>query len=308
MAVALLVAGVLGGALLLAAAVLLCILNYSEKLWGPIVSILLGGTVTAIIAVASGLKETRTEQGFATAVVFDHGLAAFLPFDLNAPKISHRLSNLASLGRPATQQKDGTTALTIKPAESDDELFQYGSELLQYQVVRELASIQRGGWSVQHTQGAVQQAVRIPVPVSRVADVSGEEVLRRVRDNRFANSDIERFLWQHGRLPLPEGTTIQLVHMPTSQQTGPEKRIVRLVKPWFFVIDIVIEPIGGSGPRMVPAGLSVPAETRAALRTFSYKMIYRAKFELLTSGNWQTEEHKRWAEWLFVEIRDAMTD
>ena len=108
MAVALLVAAVLGGALLLVAAILLCFLNYSEKLWGPIVSILLGGTVTAIIAVASGLKETRTEQGFATAVVFDHGLAAFLPFDVNAPKIGLRLSNLASLGRPSVQQKDGT--------------------------------------------------------------------------------------------------------------------------------------------------------------------------------------------------------
>jgi hypothetical protein len=97
MAIALLVAGILGGALLLTTAILLCVLNYSEKLWGPLVSIVLGGTVAAIIAVASGLKEARIEQRFATSVLFDHGLAALLPFDVNAQKISVRLSTLAAL-------------------------------------------------------------------------------------------------------------------------------------------------------------------------------------------------------------------
>ena len=139
--------------LLLVAAILLCFLNYSEKLWGPIVSIVLGGTVAAIIAVASGLKETRIEQGFATSVVLDHGLAAFLPFDVTAQKLSMRLSSLASLGRPAVQ-KNSNTVLTVEPASSEDALFQYGNELLQYEVVHELERIQRGGWAVHQTQGA----------------------------------------------------------------------------------------------------------------------------------------------------------
>src|SRR5438309_26970 len=134
MAIALIVAGALGGLLLLVAAVLLCVMNYSEKRWGPIISIWLGGIVTVLIAVASGLKETRIEQGFASSVVFDHGLAAFLPFDANSPKTSRRLSTLASLGRPVTKQGN-ETLLTIEPAASDDALFQYGAELLQYQVV-----------------------------------------------------------------------------------------------------------------------------------------------------------------------------
>ncbi len=215
MAVALLVAAVLGGALLLVAAILLCFLNYREKLWGPIVSIVLGGTVAAIIAVASGLKETRVEQGFATSVVLDHGLAAFLPFDVTAQKLSMRLSSLASLGRPAVQ-KNSNTVLTVEPASSEDALFQYGNELLQYEVVHELERIQRGGWAVHQMQGAVRSSIRIPIQVTRMADVSGAEVLRAVQGNRFANSDMERFSWEHGRIPLPEGTTIRLVHEPAS--------------------------------------------------------------------------------------------
>jgi len=198
--------------------------------------------------------------------------------------------------------------LTVEPASSEDALFQYGNELLQYEVVHELERIQRGGWAVHQTQGAVQSSIRIPIQVTRMADVSGAEVLRAVQGNRFANSDMERFSWEHGRIPLPEGTTIRLVHEPASPKTGPEKRIVRLEKPWFFIIDIVIEPMGGSGPGVVPAGLAVPTDKRNDLRTFNFKVLYRAKFELLTSGNWRTEEHKRWAEWLFAEIRDVMSD
>jgi len=307
MALALLIVGVTGFVLLLATATLLCVLNYSEKLWGPIASIALGGVVAAIIAVASGLKESRIEQGFATSVVFQGGLPAFLVFDVNAQKVSLRLSTLASLGRPTTQQ-GAQAVFTVQPATTDNDLFQFGGELLQYQVVHELERLQRGGWAISQTGTSATPAVRIPARVSKIKDIPGPEVLKHLQGNRFANSDMQRFSWEHGRLPLPEGTTITLIHEPTSQRTGPEHHIVRLEKPWFFTIETIIEPMGGSGPGVIPAGLTVPDNVRVNLRTFHYKVVCRAKLEMLTAGNWQTEEFKKWAEWLFAELRERMSD
>jgi hypothetical protein len=307
MALALLIVGGIGFVFLLVTATLLCVLNYSEKLWGPIVSIALGGVVAAIIAVASGLKESRIEEGFATSVVFQQGLPALLIFDPQAEKLSARLSDLASLGRPSVQQ-GSQTVLTVQPATTDTDLFRFGGELLQYQVIQKLGSIQRGGWEISATGVSARSAVRIPVQVSKIKDIPGVEVLRKLQRNRFANSDLQRMLWEHGRLPLPEGTTIKLGHQPSSPETGPERHIVRLEKPWFFVIEIMIEPMGGSGPGTIPAGLHVDENVRSDLRTFHFKVVCRAKFEMLTAGNWQTDEHKKWAEWLFAEIRQRIGD
>jgi len=91
-------------------------------------------------------------------------------------------------------------------------------------------------------------------------------------------------------------------------QSGPERRVVRLEKPWFFVVDIVIEPIGGDGPGILPPGLEIEPEKRSKLTTYHFRILLHARFDLLTSGNWQTEEHKRWAELVFAGLREAMSD
>jgi len=214
-----------------------------------------------------------------------------------------------SLGRPAVT-KDGKTTLAIEPATSDGALFVYGGELLQYQVVNELERIQRAGWSVQQTGGgSTSAAIRIPAKVSRVSDILGPEILQLLKNNRFAQGDMQSFRWeQAGRIPLPEGTRLRLIHEASGPETGPDKHMVRLEKPWFFRIDFVIEPIAGSAPGVVPSGLTVPADQLKELRTFHFSVVMRARFELLTSGNWQTEEHKKWAEWLFAKLQDAMSD
>jgi len=307
MAIALFVTTAIGGALLLAAAVLLCVLNWNEKILGTLASILLGGIVTAIIAVSSTLKETRIDRGFATSVVFDQGLPAFLPFDPSAPKMSMRLSTLSSLGRPVVM-KDGNATLTVQPADTDDATFQFGAELLQYQVVHELERIQRRGWSIQQLGAAVTPAVRVPAHLTRMRTLTRDAVSQAITSNRFSNSDMERFRVEHSRIPLPEGTRLKLFHQPSSPQTGPERRSVRLENPWFFTIDISVEPMGGSGAGVVPGGLAVPPDVASRLRTFSYKFGLTAKFKLLTSGNWRIEEHRRWTEWLFEELQGALAD
>jgi len=273
MGVALLGAALLGGLLLLVAAVLLCYLNFSERIYGPLVSVFLGGTVAAIIAVASSLKVTEIERAFGASILFEAGLPAFLPPDPNAPRVSHRLSTLAIRGRP-TGEKEGAQVLSISPAQTDSELFDFGLELLQYHIVEELHTLQQAQWSTTQTVGmGVQSAASTRVRVTRTAPVSGDKILRALDGNRFANSDYVRGVWQHMYITLPQGTAITLVKEVGSPESGPDRRTVRLKKPLFFTLDITVQPMIGSGPGSVPVGVAAPQDRLANLRGMSRTLL-----------------------------------
>src|SRR5439155_486947 len=126
--------------------------------------------------------------------------------------------------------------------------------------------------------------------------------------NRFAQSGSERFLWQHSRLRLPQATRLTLEYVPSSPETGPERHTVRLVKSGFFEVNFEVTPIIATGTGVLPAGLVLPADQRSHIRTFQYEVRMSADFYRLTAGNWQTEELKNWAKWLFSEVKRSLGD
>lgn len=83
MAKLILFTGYVGSALLFTVTVVLVLLNRSEKVLAPVLSILLVGTAATLAAVLAILKESKKEASFVTSVVFD--TAAGAPPHLSLP-------------------------------------------------------------------------------------------------------------------------------------------------------------------------------------------------------------------------------
>jgi hypothetical protein len=249
--------GIAGFLLLLLATIALVTLNWSERTLAPVLSILLVGTATTLATVLVTLRGSTVESPFTTAVVLDkEGLPLFVNPDESNPKLTSRLSDLVLLGRP-TVTRDGKTVLTIEKPTNEGERFTFSGELLQYRLVQVIEGLQRGGWKAGMILGASAATVTKPMKLSKTEDCTGQTILSAVAGNRFSQSDMERFHWEHAHFPLPKSTALSLVHLVSSASTGTEKHIVRLEKPMFFQVDFIIEPLVGTGPGVMPKGLVV---------------------------------------------------
>jgi hypothetical protein len=141
-----------------------------------------------------------------------------------------------------------------------------------------------------------------------VSKIDGKSILSALEGNRFSKGQVEIFGWENSKLALPNGTKIILEHIPSSSQTGPDKHLVILEKPYFFRIEIGIQPMGASSFSVFPAGVSVQDQNRSTSRVYVFGVSLNAKFEKITSGNSRTENHKEWVSWLFSEIKNRIAD
>ena len=163
-----------------------------------------------------------------------------------------------------------------------------------------------GGWKVGQLFGASTATLSKPMKLSNIQDYPGTAFLAVVAGNRFSDSDMERFEWEHGHFPLPRNTSVSLIHVASSPEVGAEKFILRLRKPLFFQIDFVIEALGATGLGVLPSGLTLVPELTARCETYQFQVAMKATFEKLTAGNSQTQEYKDWANWLFSRLRDDL--
>lgn len=298
-----------GGFLLLTAATItLVVLNWSEKTLAPVLSILLVGTTTILATVLVSLKASTIESAFTTSVVLDtnEGLPPIIIPDASNPRVSARLMEFNRLGRPAVNRDEKTT-ITIQRPTNEDDRFRFTGELLQYRLLHIIGQLQRGGSKVGQMFGASIAAVKKPIQISTLEDYPGTTFLDVIVSNRFSNSDMERFFWEHIHIPLPRNTKVSLVHVPTSS-VGPEKFIVQLKKPLFFDIQFVIQPMGATGLGILPAGLTLQPDVAARCQTYQMQVTMQAEFEKITAGNSQTQEYKDWANWLYSGVKENLED
>jgi hypothetical protein len=301
-------AGVGAGSILLVATGLLAYLNWGQKVWPPIAGIFLGGTVTVFLTILSLLSGETISRAFTTSVVIDmkEGLAAFVTEGSDSPT-TRRVRDLGHLGRPVVQDAKGTgTRLVVEPARTNDQMFQFSGELIQYYIFRSLEAL-RGGSMVAQIGQTVSAAVTRPPVLSRQVDLSGEVLSKAAAVNRFSKSAMETFSLTNGRLPVPEDTAIALTHVASSPATGREQFVVTLKKPNFFELAWVIRPLGMTGPGGLPAGVVVNGK-REDFQTVQFEVVGTAQFERWTSGNWQTDELKKWATWLLDAVATKVAD
>lgn len=308
----LLLAVVIAGCVLLVATVGLLAVNWSQRVWSPVVSIFFGGTVTALFTTLALLQGETFTRHSATSLVFDDQahLSAFITPSDDTPT-QRRLSELSSLGRPSVPVspvvKDGAfqpAKLAIEPPRNDDEMFAYSGELLQYFVFTEIVRLQRGGWRVGSLGSSVIPRVNRPPKLTHTTTYSGADLLRIVSTNRFSRGSLQQFSNETGRLSLPARTSVELKHIPTSPGTGPDRHQIILTKPAFFSIVIELQSIGAA--EGLPRGVTVSVD-QPHLRTVLFEVTSTVRFEKWTAGNAQTAELKDWAKWLLEEIERTLS-
>jgi hypothetical protein len=302
-------AAITGGALLFCSTAILVYFNWSERVFAPIYSIVLVGTATALVTVLLTVKETTAEGVFTTSIVFDQAAGAppLIVLDPQNPGITSRLSEYSRLGRPMRGQ--GNQAFTTIPSPVNQaERFTFTAELLQYRIVKLINEMQRGGFAVGMIGGAAFSRVAVPMRLSKTSDYPGHDFIAVLANNRFSNSDIEEFQWEHGHFPLPKNSELDIFRVPTSPKTGPEKYIVRLSKPRYFQIDFVVEPLGATGLGVLPNGVHLDLQLAAQCETDQLKVTMKAVFEKFTAGSSESSEYKEWADWLFAGLQEKLGD
>jgi hypothetical protein len=279
-----------GFVMLLTATSILAWLNWSSRLYMPIITALLVGTATGFVSIISTLKASTIKNSFASSVVvYRDALRAPVAIPKSVAAVQ-RIDLASLLGQ---LKVDPATTVTT------DQVFNTSLEAAQYALFKMVAETHRGGWATVNLGGASTTLIR-KTPDVRLSDLPPATVKEALKGNRFASLPSEEFYWLHGRFPVPPGTTVELLHSPSSSQTGVEKRIIRLEKPLFFQLTIEIEPLGlDSG---IPADLEIGPDDRSRAGTLNLKISAIAHFEALTAGNECTEEYKAWAAWLIESL------
>ncbi len=305
----------LGISLLAVATIGLVKMNWSEKVYSPLISLLFVGVLTTFITVWLTLKETKDEAVFTTGIVINemkHSLTPPHP-DSKDRKLAWRLEDLSNLSNPY-KVSAGKAIYTVERPTTSDETVSFCGELLQYKILTEIESLQHDEFTMSETIEAANRArvstsFLTPYKLSERTKIPTDELFIIVAGNRFSNSDNEVTRWKHISFDLPPGTQLTLVHVPLSKHTKVEQHIITLEKPYFFKIEIAIESFGALGVGAIPDGLTLSADDKAEVsRNYLFKITMRAKFDKLSSGNWQTEEYKAWAKWMFAEIQDRISD
>jgi hypothetical protein len=290
--------------LLLTVTIILARLNWNDEVRGRVYSIVLGGTGALLLAILSALKPSSFQKAFVAPVPFN-ALAGGPPLVVDSP--NPRWSELAMLAKP-TISKDGQTVVTVSAPTTLGEQFAFCGELIQYEVVKRIRDLSKGGRpkisiTPKGAEGTLSPEMELPSGVQ----IPGSSYISEISKNRFSAGTSEEFYWKVAIFILPPGTKLTLDHIPASPATGAEKFVVRLQKQMFFTFDVLIEPHSSSGPGSPPASLELPEGVKQGTSAFFYRIATRAKFERLTSGSKEAGEYRAWLEWLAAKLQEQMT-
>lgn len=306
---ALVICIVVGLGLLLTATIMLVVLNWNSKTYFPILSSLLIGITATFGAIFFPLKASVDKEEFSTAIIFDNQDS--LPLFSNGvgqdSRRAERQSTFSSLSRTTSGQKESTKLVAKKPT-NPDEIFVFCGELIQYQFVRDLERLHRGGWSTSQTKSQLNSKIYKPVKPTKMYKVPKEALEKLVSMNQFSRGDQQRFFLENGQLVLPKGCDLSLTFTPSSQAKGPNRHTINLVKKNYFEIEIAIQPMSGNSLIGIPSYLTISPEQAKHCQAIFFKISMVAKFEKITSGNWQTEEYKDWSKWLFESFIETYSD
>jgi hypothetical protein len=284
---------VIGFVMLIAATAILAALNWSSRLYMPVLTALAVGTITGFVSIASSLKSTTLKDSFETTIIIFRdsiGAPIALPKTVSA---TQRINLVSLLGQLTDDPKPAST----------DEVFSTTLEAAQYSIVKTILEAHHGGWASIQISGASLPIMREP-PNLKLQALPAEDVQQALRANRFARMATEVEYWQRLRFSLPPGTRLTLYNSPSSETTGIAKRGIRLTKPRFFTITFELQAIGIVNG--IPDDVEVHASDRSRAATLLLKVTSTAEFEKLTAANQHTEEYKEWAAWMFETLHDRL--
>lgn len=275
--------------------VILVRLNWSEKLYNPLISLGLAGTVTTFITVLLMFKGETYEATFLTLIVInsENHLPQFILGDSPTSKLNDRLEVMMG-------EKE-VTLFDIPKNDTEESIF--NEELLQYIIFKAIIEMHYKSQTLSVSQGIAGGNVHKPFKLSESDKKPLKDFLPEISKNRFSNNTMEKFQMDRTFSKLPKYTKIEFKRIPSSEKTGVEKHLIILTKPYYFTIEIIIEAGLATGVNSIPLGLEINPELSKICKTAMFPITMKSKFEKITAGNWRTEELKNWTKWMFGEIQ-----
>lgn len=295
--------------LLLTVIVILVTLNWSEKLYSPLLSLGLAGTVTTFITVLLMLKGEVKETSFTTLIVINTQthLPPFLDKS-STSKLNNRLSEYNFASSPTGMFNGKEETLFDVPKNYFEEKV-FIEELLQYKLFKEIIEIHDHRQSVSSGGIAgIKINEHIQPKLSETDKKTSLDFAGELAKNRFSSNPMEKFEMQMLFPDLPKDTKIEFKRIPDSRSTNVENLLIVLTKPNFFTIEIIIGVSWATGPNSIPTGLEIRPEVAKLCETALFTITLKSNFEKITAGNWRTEELKNWANWMFSEIEKKYSD
>lgn len=282
------------GALLVIPTAYLAVVNWSPKVFQPLLSVVFGAVVTAFIAVSFILKQTTISESFPVYIVLDK--RTNLPPNLPG---GNALSAFTSMSFRANIEQLGHDNLVKQREvnfESPDEKFKFYGELIQYELVSQIFGILRYMHGISSQTSATKPAI-VSVEVfelkrpKKFTKIEGKSVIEALSRNRFLQRS-EKIFWEgkESWIPLPYKTTMCI----------PDSRSLVLERPGYYKATIKIESVGAAGGS--PAELVEELGTQP-VETLGFKMTAEAVFEKFTSGSPYTGETMDWIRSLFDRLR-----
>ncbi len=308
--------------------VYLTFLNFDEKLWGSVasvllgwvvtvlllslggpeksqmrtfMSVLLGGTCTLVVAVAGTLRESRDQRAFAAPIVVDS--RNNLPYFVVArePRENVRQMDLSSLAH--RQYQPGKLAAD-PPQSNDKDRDSYYLELLEYALLNRIQSRGAQGRGVSKMWGGKGPGIFLATvdnsfKLSESVRIPSSDFVKGITDNRF----FERLEYPSNGWFFPPGTRVYTQHSPQTQ-TQIETRRIFLVKPQFFKVEIEITALGSSYDNgFIPPNFQVSDRDLKFVSTRVYSVTMKTVFEKWAAGNRYSQEYKSWVKWLLDDLQ-----
>lgn len=284
--------------------IILVKLNWSEKLYSPLLSLGLAGTVTTFITVLLMLKGFESETNFTTLVAIDSRDYLIpnnhYPTDIG---IGNAMTEYLFLTHPE-YTVDNYQGKSFEAPKNDSEATIFNLELVQYGIFKSILDFTSETTSiVTDIDNGVSGEFKKPYKIKELVKRPLKELKTELIKNRFSNCPVEFFSIENSNFKFPKDTKVEFKRIPTSPKTGPEKQVIILSKKYYFKIEIIIEAgFGSVGPNSDPKILKIDAETAKYCHTYLYNITIKTEFEKITGGNWRTEELKNWASWLTSKI------
>ena len=207
-------------------------LNWSDKLFNPLLSLLLAGTVTTFITVLLMLKSEIYETSFTT--LFITNTQTHLPPTLHyspTSKFNNRLYDYHRLAIP-TNITDGKEEVLFATPSNDDELTIFSEELIQYQIFKEIIAMHTQHKILSKGIAGVSSNITKPYKLSETDKKPLTDFIKEISKNRFSNKPMEKYLMDVTYSKLPKNTNIEFKRIPSSEKTGAEKHLIILTKPY----------------------------------------------------------------------------
>jgi hypothetical protein len=251
----------------------------------------------------------KIDKAFTISIVVDK--KDYLPIIFQYSEDSWKNNKVARyvfLARPTSELNGKFVPIGTPPANYNESII-FLEQMLQYKIFTDLADIQNHQTSFTYSKKSTEDVSKGNISINESFKLSDQEKIEKEKildifSNRiFLQSLSEKNRWDFGiGLRVPKGTKLFLDSVSSQENIQIGQYKIILENTDYFRIEFIIESLGSS--TSIPREAVIEdKELAKRCETYYFKIRLNAIFHNMETGNPKAAEYKKWAEWLFEELR-----